>query len=659
MIASVENGQPQVNGNGQVHNKHRTRPPKVRKGRGEAAGAPKVRLRRLDSVPLLLQTTDRPGSKRILYGENEVNRRMIKDESLEHLAAELCVSPESLKRLGVGHDGTDYTFPEFDGEGYIIGIHKRKRDGSKSMVAGSARGLAVPSGLRLNETDTLYIVEGHTDTAAGITMELKCIGRPGCKLSYLPELLRDVPEKCKIVMVGENDGADGEGGWFSAQELAQELADELGRAIHVARVPDGNKDTREYLIERWIDEEDYHKQIGEWYKEALLEYEQVVEPTGADRFDVLNMAGFMSVKEEHDWLVEKILARDQPCVFGGGKKMLKTSVAIDLAISLATGTNFLGHFEVRTKRRVGVFSAESGKITLKGLAKRILRRLGDGCPQHEHIPIYWCFDVPKFSDETDLKALTYRIRQHKLEVVIIDPLYLCALSGSKSGDASNMYHMGPLFRAAADACLKAGATPIYVHHSRKMPNSGKDKWSKYEPLDLDDLAFAGIAEFARQWVLLSRREAYLPHEGTHQLWLSVGGSAFGGRVYGLTVEEGKFDGTFSGRKWIPRITSFEDVIEEQQLLRRDRQAAKEAAKNDQRQQILDILALPEFKDGATLTKLRNKGINRARLAAGLEALCASGEVEQCNVIQPGGPGNRAYAAYRLKTQQLKLKRVNG
>src|SRR5436309_1437286 len=76
------------------------------------------------------------------------------------------------------------------------------------------------------------------------------------------------------------------------------------------------------------------------------------------RLSLTSMADLCAESTEPDWLVEQVLAANQPMVIGGPPKALKTSLALDLAVSLATGTEFLGLFAVPRACKVAVFSGE-------------------------------------------------------------------------------------------------------------------------------------------------------------------------------------------------------------------------------------------------------------------------------------------------------------
>jgi replicative DNA helicase len=265
---------------------------------------------------------------------------------------------------------------------------------------------------------------------------------------------------------------------------------------------------------------------------------------GRPRLSLMNSAEFATKNYRRHWLVENILVAGQPCVVGGPSKSMKTSLVIDLAISLGSGTPFLGKFDVPEARTVAVYSGESGVATIQETAIRIAK--GRGLDLESDCQIHWAVRLPRLSDPADLKELKEILRSAEVEVVVIDPLYLCLLAGGGTASASNLFEIGPVLADVSETCMRAGATPVLVHHSTKTAASGK----KGTATTLNDLAFAGIGEFARQWLLVNRRAPYRPGSGVHDLVLSVGGSAGHSAQWRMDIDEGVNDAdTPDSRKW--------------------------------------------------------------------------------------------------------------
>jgi hypothetical protein len=131
--------------------------------------------------------------------------------------------------------------------------------------------------------------------------------------------------------------------------------------------------------------------------------------------------------------------------------------------------------------------------------------------------------------------------------------------------------MGPLYRNFTSTCLKAGTTPILVTHFRIT------RANAYAEPEIDDLSYAGIQEWARQWLLLSRREKYAPGTGQHRLWLSAGGSAGQSGLWSLDINEGVIDEEFKGRFWDVQVST----ATEQRTTERSQAEEKRRAKISQ------------------------------------------------------------------------------
>jgi hypothetical protein len=251
---------------------------------------------------------------------------------------------------------------------------------------------------------------------------------------------------------------------------------------------------------------------------------------GRLRVALLSCADLDDNTYDLEYLIEDTLVKGQPCIVAGHKKSLKTSLLIDEAVSLATGEPFLGRMKVARPCSVIVLSGESGMATLQETARRICRSKGVALAEIENL--HWSDFLPAFNEVQHRDALERMIEEMKCEVLIVDPAYFCM----PGADAANLFIQGSLLRQVSDICQRHGVGLILSHHTRKR---GKTRnHSDHEPPELDDIAWAGFAEFARQWLLVGRREDYVPGSGQHKLWLNTGGSAGHSALWAVDVEEG-------------------------------------------------------------------------------------------------------------------------
>lgn len=359
------------------------------------------------------------------------------------------------------------------------------------------------------------------------------------------------------------------------------------------------------------------------------------------KLDLITSGEFAAASYRQHFLIKRVLVEGQPCVLGGPKKTLKTSLLVDLALSLGTGTQFLGHesFIVSEPVNVVLLSGESGNFTLQQTARRIAETRGRSLSEAR---VWWGFNLPQLAQADHLAELAKNIREHGIKVAIIDPAYLCLLAGdTNSNITANVFAMGRLLRGLTDIGRDTGCTLIIAHHTRKS-----DRLKPFGVPDLEDLSGSGFAEWARQWILLNRREPFQAGTGEHRLWLNVGGSAGHSGTWALDISEGTIDERGGGRTWCVSIVTASDAI---QVARDSKEQNREREKQEKAKRDADRIrdVLRKASEPLAKTKLRDtSGINSGQFNAAFSILVENHEVES---VEFKGANKKTYIGFVLKT----------
>ncbi len=357
----------------------------------------------------------------------------------------------------------------------------------------------------------------------------------------------------------------------------------------------------------------------------------------------LTAAELVSARFHLRYLIDQIMVESQPLIVAGPKKSLKTSILIDMAISLATGGFFLSKFKVAESVHVGIMTGESGLPTVQETFLRICRAAGHDPASVGRLVV--TDQVPIFASAEHQAAIKGWAMEHELQVLIIDPAYMC-LDGT---DAGNLFVMGERLRAISDVCRDCGLTLVLAHHMKRGVAN------PHQPGELDDIAWSGFAEFARQWLLLSRREPYTAGTGQHQLWLTSGGSAGHSGLWALDVGEGtrQSDG---GRFWDVQVSEPEEARSEAQAKRE----AKKDSRADERHRTrlqADVnrlcAALAKYPNGETERTIRaTAGVDGTRFTVAIADLLQTGQVVECDVVKTNR--KTPYRGYRLQVSEIPL-----
>lgn len=144
-------------------------------------------------------------ARRVLYDWKRAYE--LEQKRLPVLAADLGVTVDSLNMLECQATGgwpRTWGFPMKDGYGNYIGIRLRNEWGKKWAVTGSQAGIFIPVTVPHRR---VFIVEGPTDTAAGLSMGLFTLGRPSCSggVTHICDYIHRREFVKDVVIIADND----------------------------------------------------------------------------------------------------------------------------------------------------------------------------------------------------------------------------------------------------------------------------------------------------------------------------------------------------------------------------------------------------------------------------------------------------------------------
>jgi len=285
------------------------------------------------------------------------------------------------------------------------------------------------------------------------------------------------------------------------------------------------------------------------------------------RIEWVDAETFLAADYRPEWLIQRVLVKGQPGLIGGPSKGMKTGLMIDAALSLTTGRPFLGYeqFQIPHRLRVAIASGESGEATIQETMMRVMKARGITAKDLGK-NLHLAFTLPTLSDVGAMAELEEQLAAMQADVVMVDPFYLCL---GAAIDERSMFQMGPALKAITELIQRAGRTIQIAHHANGRLPIG-------EPMGLEHLAYAGSAQFARQWLLINRREKYA-NDGNHDLWLNVGGSVGHGGLWNVHIAEGITGADFGGRTWDVTVQT---AAEARADVVGDREAKREAANRE-------------------------------------------------------------------------------
>ncbi len=195
---------------------------------------------------------------------------------------------------------------------------------------------------------------------------------------------------------------------------------------------------------------------------------------------LVDLAADVDGRGPRRWLIRGVFPAGDYGVHGAEPKAGKTWNALDLAVSVATGTPWLGALDVDTTGPVIVFAGEGGD----GNIVRRLRAIATARDLAvEDLDVWVCTRAPHLNNAAHMAVFADKVRDIRPALVIVDPLYLAA--GGANG--ADLYAMGVVLERPQHICQETDAALLVVTHynrsrdlkgAARLTGAGPAEWGR-------------------------------------------------------------------------------------------------------------------------------------------------------------------------------------
>lgn len=232
-----------------------------------------------------------------------------------------------------------------------------------------------------------------------------------------------------------------------------------------------------------------------WFDDDDDPFADPDEPKPWQRYPLTTAADLAQEIDPANWLVEGVWIERSAGVTAGKKKTFKTWQLHSMAVAITVGKPYLDEFDVLTSGPVLYLCGEGGQDEYRSRHQCIADRYGIALNELADLPFGVMFDAASLSDSEFIAVLRHHLDAVQPVAVFLDPLYAYHPPDIATAD---VYSRGPML-----ARLRAEIEPYAALNVGDHINK-----SATDTLDLDNIGFSGMSQWADSWSLQRHREPF-------------------------------------------------------------------------------------------------------------------------------------------------------